>query len=211
MYKFPSNLTSRLPFHPPNPDKSHPYAASSHTPPFQRPPSETPAMATINISSHVATTFTKGLNTLLHILDAAEAHAKKTGADVNNDYLPAHPNATKNVKAHLDRLSGSDAAPWEDTEKTWEEFRSRIAKAKKYIEGVDLSVIDKRLEEGVKVDHPFGATALHIAAKDSVLGHGIPNFYFHLATAYSILRSKGVPVGKKDWILEFFRPEVEFP
>jgi len=61
------------------------------------------------------------------------------------------------------------------------------------------------------LDSPFGAVKLHISAKDSVLGHGIPNFYFHLATAYAILRSKGVPVGKKDWILEFFRPEVEFP
>jgi len=121
-------------------------------------------MATITISSHVATTFTKGLNTLSHILDVAEAHAAKTGADVNNDYLPARliedqrplsfqiQNATKNVKAHLDRLSGSDAAPWEDTEKTWGELRGRIDKAKKYVEGVDLSVIDKRLEEGVQVD-----------------------------------------------------------
>jgi len=46
-----------------------------------------------------------------------------------------------------------------------------------------------------------------VTARDSALGHGIPNFYFHLATADSILQSKCVPLGKKDWIIEFFRPK----
>lgn len=39
-----------------------------------------------------------------------------------------------------------------------------------------------------------------------MLGHAIPNIYFHVSTAYSILRNQGVPLGKKDWIREFFRP-----
>jgi len=58
---------------------------------------------------------------------------------------------------------------------------------------------------------PLGpAIKVRITAKDSALNHGIPNFYFHLATAYGILRSKGVPVGKRDWIEEFFKPAT-FP
>jgi uncharacterized protein len=61
------------------------------------------------------------------------------------------------------------------------------------------------------VQSPFGPTIkVRIALRDSVLNHGIPNFYFHAATAYAILRSKGVPIGKRDWIQEFFWP-AEIP
>lgn len=42
-----------------------------------------------------------------------------------------------------------------------------------------------------------------IPAKVAVLSHGLPNFFFHLNTGYSILRSKGVPLGKKDYLLSF--------
>ncbi|KAK0639943.1 hypothetical protein B0T16DRAFT_339079 [Cercophora newfieldiana] len=179
-------------------------------------------MSTITLSTHVTSTFLKGLNTLSHVLDVAESHAAATGADLNNDYLPARliddmrplsfqiQNVTKNVKAVLDRLTGAtgeDAKPWQDTEKTWEEFRGRIEKAKAYIEGVDKTVIDERADRGEEIDHPWGPTlTVRITGRDSALNQGIPNFYFHLATAYAILRSKGVPVGKKDWIVEFFKP-----
>lgn len=54
---------------------------------------------------------------------------------------------------------------------------------------------------------PFGANlSSQVAARDAILGHAIPNFYFHVSTAYSILRNQGVPLGKKDWLREFFRP-----
>lgn len=39
--------------------------------------------------------------------------------------------------------------------------------------------------------------------KDSVIDHGIPNFFFHIQTAYAILRSKGVPLGKRDYLTLF--------
>jgi uncharacterized protein len=121
-------------------------------------------MATISVSSHVISTFSKGLNTLSHILDVAEAHAATTGADPTNDYLPARIiedmrplsfqilNITKNVKAVLDRLTGADATPWEDTENTWAEYKGRIEKAKQYIEAADVATIDARLEQGTEID-----------------------------------------------------------
>jgi hypothetical protein len=123
--------------------------------------------ANLSASLHVTRTFTKGLNTLSHILDVAEAHAAANNANLTNDYLTARliedmrplsfqiQNVTKTVKATLDRLTGAegeDAKPWEDTEKTWEEFRGRIEKAKKYVADVDRGVIDKRLDEGAQVD-----------------------------------------------------------
>ena len=55
-----------------------------------------------------------------------------------------------------------------------------------------------------KKDRPVGPQAvIQLSAKASVLNHSIPNFFFHLQTAYAILRSKGVPLGKRDFIGSF--------
>lgn len=50
---------------------------------------------------------------------------------------------------------------------------------------------------------PLGPTSLQLTAEASALNQGIPNFFFHLQTAYAILRSKGVPIGKRDYIGSF--------
>lgn len=50
---------------------------------------------------------------------------------------------------------------------------------------------------------PFGPKTLSVTVQEAVLGHGVPNFFFHLNTAYSILRAKGVPLGKADYISSF--------
>lgn len=50
---------------------------------------------------------------------------------------------------------------------------------------------------------PFGGKNLKFSAKDAVLSQGIPNFLFHVTTGYSILRAKGVPLGKSDYIRNF--------
>lgn len=53
-------------------------------------------------------------------------------------------------------------------------------------------------------DRPLGTVkVIRLSAKESALNHGIPNFFFHLQTAYAILRSKGVPLGKLDYIGSF--------
>jgi uncharacterized protein len=44
---------------------------------------------------------------------------------------------------------------------------------------------------------------MKLSVKDAVLYHGVPNFLFHVSTGYSILRSRGVPVGKVDFITSF--------
>jgi len=58
-------------------------------------------------------------------------------------------------------------------------------------------------------NRPFGPTIrVKLTSKESALAHGIPNFYFHLQTAYAILRSLGVPIGKRDYLTAFFDPIV---
>lgn len=53
------------------------------------------------------------------------------------------------------------------------------------------------------LNRPFGGKFLKISAKSAALSQGIPNFFFHLNTAFSILRAKGVPIGKADYIGSF--------
>lgn len=52
-------------------------------------------------------------------------------------------------------------------------------------------------------NRPGGGKILKITAKQAALTQGIPNFFFHAGTAFSILRAKGVPIGKGDWINNF--------
>lgn len=49
----------------------------------------------------------------------------------------------------------------------------------------------------------FGGKTLKVTAKEAALSHGVPNFFFHLNAGYAILRSKGVPVGKADYLGSF--------
>ncbi len=53
------------------------------------------------------------------------------------------------------------------------------------------------------VIRPFGPNGLELTAQASALNQGLPNFFFHLNIAYAILRSKGVPLGKRDYIGSF--------
>ena len=58
------------------------------------------------------------------------------------------------------------------------------------------------------INRVMGPTTLKSTGKGSVLGHSIPNFYFHLQTAYAILRSKGVPIGKRDYLGAFLAGNI---
>ncbi|KAJ4354713.1 hypothetical protein N0V85_009597 [Neurospora sp. IMI 360204] len=167
----------------------------------------------IQLSELVLSTFSKGLHTLSHILDIAEQHASSQGLSADTEYPNARliedmnpltfqiQNATKHIKNTLARLQGQEIQPWENKETTIAELRERIAKAQKLVEEADAKVIDSVAEQ--PVDLVLGSTTVKSTGKGSVLGHSIPNFFFHVQTAYAILRSKGVPIGKKDYIQSF--------
>jgi hypothetical protein len=55
-------------------------------------------------------------------------------------------------------------------------------------------------------NRPMGKQPIQAKARDAALNQGIPNFFFHLQTAYAILRAKGVPIGKRDYIGNFLAP-----
>lgn len=105
--------------------------------------------------------------------------------------------ATDNAKGGAARLAGIEAPKYEDTESTVEELKTRIAKTIEFIESIKPDQIIGQEERPVTLpyypDKPM--TAFGYATE-----YLLPNFYFHIVTAYSILRKNGVDLGKNDFI-----------
>ena len=106
--------------------------------------------------------------------------------------------ATDTAKGAVSRLAGVEIPKFEDVEQTFPELRARIAKTVDYV----LSVPSVKIEGSAEKD-----VTLKIGGKDTVmkgaqylLGHAYPNFYFHCATAYNILRHNGIEIGKRDFL-----------
>jgi len=94
-------------------------------------------------------------------------------------------------------LSGQTPPKHEDTETTWSELRARISKVVTYLDGFTNS--DFTNAQTVKVK-PGWAKGKWIGAEQYLNQIAIPNFYFHMTTAYAILRHAGVDVGKMDYL-----------
>jgi hypothetical protein len=141
-------------------------------------------------------------------LDKAEAYAKAKKFDISvlmNACLAAdqHPfiyqvqSACDYVKAGAAWLSGQTPPKHPDTEQTISELRARIQKTIAYAEGVKEAQYAGASERKVTLSW---APAKVIGGVDYLLQLTIPNTYFHLTTAYSILRHNGVDVGKNDFL-----------
>ncbi|HYC69271.1 DUF1993 domain-containing protein [Brevundimonas sp.] len=153
--------------------------------------------------------FTRGLKALSAVLDKAAAHARETGADPES-YLALrlapdmHPLA-KQVQIACDgsklcvaRLSGVEAPVNEDTESTIAELQARIASTLDFIGSVPREAIDGQEEREVVLKFPGGEWPFKGQAY--VVGFAIPNVFFHLSTAYGLLRQAGAPLGKRDFL-----------
>jgi uncharacterized protein len=154
--------------------------------------------------------FIKALRNLSHILDkgAKLAETKKFDMEVllNSRLAPDQFNLIRQVQIACDtaklatsRLTGKDAPVFEDNEKTLIEVKNRIEKTIKYLNEIqagDFQGADKK-----RISQPRWEGKWMTGA-EYVHHHVIPNIYFHVTTAYSILRHNGVDVGKKDYLGE---------
>ena len=105
--------------------------------------------------------------------------------------------ACDNAKGAAARLAEVEMPKYEDNEKTIEELKARIDKTIKFIKTIKPEQIAGK--ENVKVSLPYwGGKSLD--GFTYVTEYLIPNFYFHIATAYSIMRKNGVEIGKDDFI-----------
>jgi hypothetical protein len=165
-------------------------------------------MAT-QLSDLTVPVFTRGLKALSAMLDKAVAHAAGTGEDAEA-YLSRrliddmHP-LVKQVQIACDgpklcaaRLSGIDAPVNEDTETSIAELQARIAATLDYLASVPRETIDGQEDKDVVLKFPGGEWPFK--GQGYVVGFAVPNFFFHLTTAYGLLRGAGVPLGKRDYL-----------
>jgi len=89
----------------------------------------------------------------------------------------------------------------EDTEQTFADLQARIARTLDFVESIQADRIDG--SEGREVVLKQRAGELRLKGLDYLFSHAYPNFYFHVTTAYNILRHNGVEVGKKDFVGSF--------
>jgi uncharacterized protein len=152
---------------------------------------------------------TRALTTLASFLDKGRAWADEQGIE-HSELLEGrlapdmHPlpyqiqRVSDSAKGVLVRIGGLDNVPMEDNEVSFDELQARIAKTLDFVRAVPRDKIDGR--EDAEVILKAGDHELKFTARDYWLGFAIPNLYFHVTAAYLILRHKGVPVGKRDFL-----------
>ena len=151
----------------------------------------------------------QGLRCLSSILSIAESHCANRKIDqdalLKARLFPDMFHLTRNVTTACDsakftaaRLSQAEPPRYEDNEASFAELQGRIAKTIAFLETIpDAAFAAAETRELAVPLAPEGT------ARDgrTYLAHfGLPNFYFHLATAYNILRHNGVPLGKRDFL-----------
>jgi uncharacterized protein len=153
--------------------------------------------------------FANILRNLSALIDKAEAHcaAKKieptvlTSDRLYPDMFPFTRQvqiACDTAKGAVARLAGVEIPKHEDTEQTFAELKARIAKTLDFIESVSAAKIDGSDDKEIVLQMRSGER--RFKGMQYLLGHAYPNFYFHVTTAYNILRHNGVEVGKQDFI-----------
>lgn len=103
--------------------------------------------------------------------------------------------ASDTSKLSGERLSGTPAPKFEDTETTLPELQARIAKTIVYLESLDPVLFVGSEDKTITLNN-IGSFKGDVY----LLSFALPNFFFHLATAHAILRQSGVPVGKRDFL-----------
>ena len=103
------------------------------------------------------------------------------------------------AKNSVARLAALEPPRFEDNEKTIEELRTRVARTVDYLKSVPASAFEGAEDRDIRV--PAGPDKfLDFKGLDFVQRWAIPNVYFHITTAYAILRHNGVDIGKRDFI-----------
>lgn len=156
------------------------------------------------------------LKNLAALLDKAEAHAKANGDDpavfLDKRLAPDMHTFTGQIQLASDaaksgaaRLAGVAPPSFPDTETTWEQVKERVAKTIAFLETIDRAKVDGDPERIVEL--PLPNRTMRFTARDFIFNFSLPNFHFHVVTAYALLRAAGVPIGKLDY-LAGGRPEA---
>ena len=164
---------------------------------------------TISMFQASAPVFLQALRGVSKVIDKAEAHAQARKIDEQAllqmrlfpDMFPFVRQcqvASDGAKGCMARLAGQTAPSYEDAESSFAELRGRIAKTMAYVESFTPDQIDGSEDRDIVLKFPNGA--FEFKGRQFLLGHAIPNVFFHAATAYDLMRQAGVELGKGDYL-----------
>jgi hypothetical protein len=154
--------------------------------------------------------FKQMLGGLSAVLAKAEAHAAEKKIDPNA-YLQArlYPDmfpllrqvqvASDFAKGVSARLAGVDVPALKDDEQTFANLQARITTVLTFIESLDAKLFDTAAEREI-VTQAGTPKEKRFTGQNYLVHYGLPHFFFHITTAYAILRHNGVEVGKKDYV-----------
>ncbi|MBG6599869.1 DUF1993 family protein [Pseudomonas aeruginosa] len=154
-------------------------------------------------------TFLRTLGNLSAILKNAAAHAAAKNIDprifidarLAPDMFPLARQvqiASAAAKGAGARLAGLEVPSYADTETTFDELQARIARTVEFLEGIREEQLDGAEERNVTLK--VRGQEISFNGRDFLFGFALPNFFFHVTTAYAILRHNGVELGKMDFL-----------
>ena len=164
----------------------------------------------ISLSSASLPVFTKFLGNLRHVLNKAQADVQARGYDeqalvqyrLAPDMLPFKIQiciACDAAKLCVARVADLDAPKFDNTENTLDELIGRIDKTVQWLASVPANCLDGL--ESKDITFPVGKTGTRTLKGEAyVMNWALPNMFFHITTAYTILRHNGVVIGKSDYL-----------
>lgn len=168
---------------------------------------------TISMYNASVPMFKQLLNALNAILSKTEAHVIDNKIDPNTllqaslypdmfNFIRQVQIATDFAKGVTARLAGVEVPAYEDNEVSFKELQARIAKTLVFISSITSAQVDGSEEKQI-VTRPGTPKEKKFKGQDYLLHYGLPQFFFHVTTAYAILRNKGIEIGKRDYMGSF--------
>jgi uncharacterized protein len=164
---------------------------------------------TLSMYSASVPVFSRMLKNLLAVFEKAEAFAAEQNIDLQTfvetrlapDMIPLSGQvqiATDGAKGVSSRLAQKPLPSWADDEVTFADLKARLQKGIDYLATFTPEEFVGSDDRTVTIK--IGGQDTELTGETYLLNRGLPNFYFHVTTAYDILRHKGVPIGKRDYL-----------
>jgi len=177
----------------------------------------------MKISMHTMSvdSFVPMLESLSAILDKGEAHAKSDKLDLVNARLAPDMYtlaqqvqiACSNARDGAGRLAGQNPPRAKDDQKTLAELKALVAKTVAYLKGLPAAAFEGAEGRDCSIPMPNNPDlGFQMNGLQFLRAWALPDFYFHLVTAYDILRHNGVAIGKQDYLSQagaFIRPTAK--
>jgi uncharacterized protein len=106
--------------------------------------------------------------------------------------------ASDAVKGAIARLAGIEPPSMPDTETTFPELQARLTKTIDFLKSIKRDQLEGAEDRTITMKFPSGD--MQFSGRDLLSNFALPNFYFHVTTAYDILRHKGITIGKMDYL-----------